>query len=370
MTRRRLAIVMVMVLGAMVLPTATALGAPPANDTFEQATIIDPAALPFEDTVDTTEATTNEFDAAAAAQCQGPPAADAAVWYAITPDQDSTVLVSTEGTDYTAGILVYSGDPIELETCAPGSIQFFALEGVTHYMMIIDDQGNADGINGGTLQLSVNILLDEVCPGLFLDDPEFAGANVIVGTDGEDELSGTSGTDLIVGKGGNDTIHGLGGDDFLAGCAGDDDIDGGNGNDQIAGDDLAFFGQPDSEAGGDDTLYGGPGNDEMLGGPGDDTMFGGPGNDGVIGNQGDDMVSGDEGDDFVAGGFGEDEVSGGNGQDFLSGGWDSDVLSGGNGKDFLNGDAPAFGPDGDPDPNEVDTCDGGNAKNEVINCEA
>lgn len=368
MRRRRLAVASAMFLAVMVLPTA-ALAAPPDNDSFEGSEVIDPAALPFETTLDTTEAATEGADLEAVALCEGPPATDAAVWYSITPTADINLFVSTAGSDYSAGILVLTGEPgsFALDGCAPGRIDFFALAGVTHHLLIIDDQGDGGG-NGGTLQLQVGDLGEELCPGIFANDPDFAGANVIIGTDGDDVIMGTDGFDAIVGLDGNDTIHGLDGDDLLAGCAGDDDIDGGLGDDGITGDGLGFFGNPEAE-GGNDTIAGGPGNDELLGGPGDDVMTGGPGRDVVIGHQGDDMVYGNQGRDLVFGGLGNDHVSGGNGKDFVTGGWGDDFLSGGNGKDFLNGAPPVF-EDFDPEPEATDTCVGGRGVDEVINCEA
>ena len=354
---------------ALMVSALPALGAPPSNDTFEGRTVIQ--SLPFSEVLDTSEATTDEFDAAAGAQCQGPPATDAAVWYEVTVTEDSIVTVDLSGTDYTAGVLVFSGNPIQLEDCAPGGIEFFALAGVPHYLMIIDDQGDEGG-NGGELHIAVDSFLppmDEVCPGIFLDDPSVAGLNVVMGTEGNDVLVGTNGPDLIVGLGGDDHISGLGGDDQIAGCDGDDTIDAGSGDDLVTGDSLDFFGDPGA-SGGNDIINGGSGNDELLGGAGDDTIDGGSGNDGVIGNQGDDYLNGGPGDDFVAGGFGEDHVDGGNGEDFVSGGWDSDTVIGGNGKDFLNGAAPAFGPGEEPDVGSVDVCVGENGKDEVINCEA
>jgi Ca2+-binding RTX toxin-like protein len=67
--------------------------------------------------------------------------------------------------------------------------------------------------------------------------------NVIVGTDGDDNLVGTDENDLILGLGGRDWI------------------DGGRGRDTIVAGE------------GDDNLVGGPGNDCLIGGDGDDTAW-------------------------------------------------------------------------------------------------
>lgn len=369
MFRKRFTAVLALFLGVMFLP-ATALAAPPDNDEFEGRVIIDPGALPFQATQDTTEATTSEADLEAASLCEGPPAKDAAVWYSITPTEDVNLIVSVEGTDYTAGIIVLTGGPGDwsLDGCQPGSIEFTAFAGVPHHLLIIDDQGDGGG-NGGTLQLQVLDAGEELCPGIFANDPDLGTGNLIIGTDGDDVLHGTNGRDIIIGLDGDDTIHGLGGDDSIAGCDGDDTIDGGSGDDEMVGDAFGFFGNPRAE-GGNDTLDGGNGNDLVWGGAGDDVVMGGNGDDFVVGHQGDDMVYGNDGSDAVLGGFGDDVVMGGNGKDFVSGGWGNDTLSGGNGKDFLNGAPPAF-EDFDPEEGEaVDTCDDGNGEDVVVNCEA
>jgi Ca2+-binding RTX toxin-like protein len=61
--------------------------------------------------------------------------------------------------------------------------------------------------------------------------------------------------DVIIGTNGVDEIHGLGGDDVICGLDGNDLLTGNNGDDRI-------FGQ-----GGDDDMLGGNGMDFMDGGP-------------------------------------------------------------------------------------------------------
>lgn len=368
MSRRRTLAIALMVMIAMTLPTGAALAAPPDNDDFSGSIVIDPADLPFTDTVDTTEATNAGADLEAGPLCVGPPATEAGVWYSFTPAADMNVFVDTAGTDYSAGILVYTGAPgsFELVQCEPGETVFAGTAGVTYHMMIIDDQGDGGG-NGGTLELLVNDAGEEVCAGIFSNAFQL-DVNIIIGTDGDDELVGTAGPDGIIGLEGDDFIKGLGGDDLIAGCDGDDTILAGAGDDQIAGDALGFFGNPDAE-GGDDTVKGGPGDDGIFGGPGDDNLRGGDGNDTVIGHQGNDLIRGDAGDDGVLGGFGDDDVRGGTGDDFVSGGWGNDFLDGGDGDDFLNGAPPAF-EDFDPEAEDaVDRCSGGAGANAIVNCE-
>lgn len=100
-------------------------------------------------------------------------------------------------------------------------------------------------------------------------------SQMIIGDEGDNNLTGTDMDDGILGLGGDDNILGQGGDDFLDGGAGEDIIYGGAGNDQIHGsseDDLLSGDQ------GDDTIIDGDGNDLLIGGQGNDTF--------VIGNSG------------------------------------------------------------------------------------
>ncbi len=369
MKGKRLILVMAVFLATSVLPAGAVMAAPPSNDDFAGSVVIDPGALPFATSADTSEATNDGADLEAGAACDGPPATDAGVWYSITPAADTNLAVSTAGTDYSAGIIVLTGEPTNfaLVTCAPFELVFPAAAGVTYHLMIMDDQVDGGG-NGGALQLAVSDAGVELCPGIFAGGPQFDGFNVIIGTDNDDLLVGTDGPDAIIGLDGNDTIRGLGGDDLIAGCAGDDSIHAGHGDDEVTGDALGFFGNPGA-LGGDDTIDGGPGNDSLLGGPGDDTMRGGSGDDEVIGHQGNDLLKGDQGNDLVFGGLGDDDVAGGDGDDFLTGGWGNDLLSGGNGEDFLNGAPPAF-EDFDPEAEDaIDGCDGGNDADVIVNCE-
>jgi Ca2+-binding RTX toxin-like protein len=99
------------------------------------------------------------------------------------------------------------------------------------------------------------------------DDPACcpAGSNVIVGTEGADDLDGTAGSDCIIALGGDDQIDGFDGDDLISGGSGRDTIRGGAGDDQIL------------SGAGDDIVDSGPGDDLIVGGPGVDTCAGGTG---------------------------------------------------------------------------------------------
>jgi Family of unknown function (DUF6299) len=151
LVNRFLCILVGLVVATLVL-VAPAAAAPPANDTFAGAVTI--SALPFSDTVDTTEATTDADDANANASC-GAPATDASVWYAFTPASATGVSVDVSASDYSAGVIVVTGSPgsFALVACGPGSVGFSASAGVTYYLLAFDD--TPDGTNGGTLQISV-----------------------------------------------------------------------------------------------------------------------------------------------------------------------------------------------------------------------
>jgi hypothetical protein len=86
------------------------------------------------------------------------------------------------------------------------------------------------------------------------------GDDVILGTDGPDDINAAAGNDVICGLGGDDTINGGGGADAIDGGDGDDDINGGGDDDTILGGD------------GDDTIDGGGGTDTCTGGPGADAV--------------------------------------------------------------------------------------------------
>ncbi|MBW8745442.1 MAG: VCBS domain-containing protein, partial [Sphingomonas sp.] len=85
-----------------------------------------------------------------------------------------------------------------------------------------------------------------------------AGADSLVGGEGEDTLYGNSG---------NDTLGGGNGADFLSGSLGNDVLNGGNGHDTLLG------------GTGTDVLNGGNGNDYLSGDAGNDTVSGGLGAD-------------------------------------------------------------------------------------------
>ena len=129
-----------------------ALAAPPANDAFGGATLV---TIGFSELLDTTEATTDADDAQLNTNC-GAPATDASVWYALD-GTDQGVVVDVSQSNYTAGVAVGVGSQgnLDLVTCGPGAVAFFAAAGTTYYVLAFDDQFDGGG-NGGSLSISFN----------------------------------------------------------------------------------------------------------------------------------------------------------------------------------------------------------------------
>lgn len=118
-----------------------------------------------------------------------------------------------------------------------------------------------DGVDGNSQLATVAIAINP----LNLDGTR--EANILIGTNTDNQINGKAGEDLLDGQGGNDT---------LSGGAANDRLFGGDGNDLLKG---------DAE---NDALYGGLGDDLLNGGSQDDVLVGGGGNDSLIGSTGDD----------------------------------------------------------------------------------
>ena len=76
---RGVVVVAVLALGMLGLAPGAAQAAPPGNDEFANATVVDPSSLPFGDAVDNTQAT---LESGEPQYCSGAPRT---VWYSITP---------------------------------------------------------------------------------------------------------------------------------------------------------------------------------------------------------------------------------------------------------------------------------------------
>lgn len=149
---KRYAILVSLVIASSLAFAAPVLAAPPSNDIYAGATVI--GSVPFSESLDTTEATTDADDVAANAAC-GAPATEASVWYEITPAADGGLVVDVSSSDYPAGVLVVTGSPgsFSLVTCGPGTVAFPTSAGVTYSILVFDFEPG--GTNGGTLNITV-----------------------------------------------------------------------------------------------------------------------------------------------------------------------------------------------------------------------
>jgi hypothetical protein len=136
----------------LVVFVAPASAAAPSNDKFAGATVI--PSLPFNQTEDTTQATTDADDVEANANC-GAPATQASVWFSLTPAADETPLVDVSNSDYEAGVIVVTGTPgnFSLVACGPGQVAFSASAGVTYSLLAFGDESTS---TGGQLNISVS----------------------------------------------------------------------------------------------------------------------------------------------------------------------------------------------------------------------
>ena len=136
---------------------APVLAAVPGNDTYAGRTVI--GSVPFGESVDTTEATSDADDAEASAPCGAPPT-EASVWYEITAAADGVLLVDVSTSTYAAGVIVATGSPGSLAfvTCGGFAVAFGMSAGETYAILAFDFEVGAG--NGGTL----NITIDELPP--------------------------------------------------------------------------------------------------------------------------------------------------------------------------------------------------------------
>jgi len=133
---------------------ASAYAAAPTNDEVGGAI---PVAVGDHITANTTEATTTAADGDLNADC-GAPVTKASVWYSYTPAADGGVVLDMSASDYSGGFLVFEGTPTagSLVDCGPATLGFGATAGTTYNIMVIDDDSDGTGLNGGNLVLDVN----------------------------------------------------------------------------------------------------------------------------------------------------------------------------------------------------------------------
>lgn len=135
----------------VVLAAAPASAEVPTNDTIAGAKTID--SVPFEDALDTTEATTDAEDAAINAPC-GAPATNGSVWYKLTATA-AGYIVDVSQSNFSAGVIVATGTPgnLDIVTCGPVAVGFEATQGETYYVMAFSDTPE---VPGGQLSIAVS----------------------------------------------------------------------------------------------------------------------------------------------------------------------------------------------------------------------
>ena len=135
--RRRSALVAFMALILSSLLPSTVLAAAPANDTLAAATTVAVGDTISESTL---EATSDTFEESLNENC-GAPVVEHGVWFEITPDTTQFVAFDTQDSDYSAGIMVFAGDPSaeSLITCGPGRVAVELTADQQYFVMAFGD---------------------------------------------------------------------------------------------------------------------------------------------------------------------------------------------------------------------------------------
>ncbi|TDO47156.1 hypothetical protein EV643_10947 [Kribbella sp. VKM Ac-2527] len=156
MRHARRAAIAALVLTTLIASAGTAQAVAPGNDLYGGRTVV--GAVPFTDSLDTTEATTDTDDAELNVVC-GAPATDASVWYEITPTATGGLAADVSSSTYSAGAIVATGSPGNwtLVACGPGAVAWSADAGTTYTILVFDDQFDGGG-NGGTLNLTIDVI--------------------------------------------------------------------------------------------------------------------------------------------------------------------------------------------------------------------
>jgi hypothetical protein len=153
MRRRHVLAFTAVLVGAFLLPaTPPASGVAPGNDEITGATVLGPA--PFHVEQSTVEATTSADEAAWNDFC-GAPALEQGVWFTATPTVDAHITVEVTASDFSAGILVLTGEPGSLTPvfCSPGVVSGPVTAGQTIYLLVFGDGLNEQKTSG-------NLVLD------------------------------------------------------------------------------------------------------------------------------------------------------------------------------------------------------------------
>ena len=186
---RGAAAVAVLLLGLFALAPGTARAAVPANDDFANATIVDQSSLPFNDSVDITDATLESGEPT------GCYFGGKSIWYSITPTSDAVLRADIGGSSFFDRILyVYRADGagfggLSTIACASpyyngaSAATFNVQAGKTYYIQV----GGFLSYSAGTLALS----LDLVPPP---PNDDFANAKPITALPYSDSIDTTAAT--------------------------------------------------------------------------------------------------------------------------------------------------------------------------------
>jgi hypothetical protein len=122
---------------------AEVLPPPPANDSIDNATVVDMGNLPYNNTVDTNYATTAANDPG----CTN----SNSVWYKFTALRNMTIAADTFGSSPPADISVWAGSSGSLTQVLCGysqdKVQFNAAAGTTYYVMVGGRYGYGGNLN-------------------------------------------------------------------------------------------------------------------------------------------------------------------------------------------------------------------------------
>lgn len=336
--------------------------APPTNDAFANAIAVT-EPLPFTDTQDTSEATSEEGEPAV--NDLGCGFIAATVWYSFVPSVDTIVAADTIGSDFDTILAVWEGtdlDALSLVGCADdtrgglqSTVPFLAEAGAEYRIQVGGFVGQGGALSFRVKQTTAGFIegtvtredtaapLEGICvivvDAVFSSNSNFGltrvdgtfriavrpGEYVVAFFDCErdayvnefwdDAATDADATEVVVVA--DAVVSGI--DAALApGCPGF----GGSGLNQIVG------------TSGADTLLGTTAPDVICGFRGDDTLRGGIARDVLLGGAGDDALRGSDGNDTLIGSIGRDSLFGGDGRDELYGGRDRDLCDGGLGRDF------------------------------------
>jgi hypothetical protein len=137
--------------GGIGIPTASAVPPGASNDRLSGAKAI--TALPYDDSVDVSRATTDQDDDDLNAQC-GAPATLGSIWYTFTaPAGVDVLIVDVSQSTYTSGVIVAESDGAGgwyVDTCGPGTVGFPVQAGVTYTILAFND---TPGSTGGRIVL-------------------------------------------------------------------------------------------------------------------------------------------------------------------------------------------------------------------------